>query len=85
MITTFEELRKVKDRLPNGSMQKIADELGINVETVRSYFGGTNYEEGGASGGIHFEKGGQGGVVKINDTTIYEEALKILGTEAAAS
>ena len=37
---TFNELRRIKDRLPDGSMHRIADELGLQVETVRNYFGG---------------------------------------------
>ncbi len=40
MIITFNELRRIKDKLPSGSSQRIADELGIDVETVRNYFGG---------------------------------------------
>ena len=39
---SFNELRKIKDCLPDGSMHKIADRLNINVQTVRNYFGGTN-------------------------------------------
>ena len=38
MIITFNELRRIKDRLPSGSSQRIADELGIDVDTVRNYF-----------------------------------------------
>ena len=34
MIITFNELRRIKDRLPSGSSQRIADELGIDVDTV---------------------------------------------------
>ena len=41
---TFNELRKIKDSLPSGSMQRIADELGLSVETVRNFFGGQNEE-----------------------------------------
>ena len=33
---TFNELRKIKDSLPSGSMHRIADELGLNVDTVRN-------------------------------------------------
>ena len=36
---TFNELRKIKDSLPSGSMHRIADELNLNVDTVRNFFG----------------------------------------------
>ena len=49
---TFNELRKIKDSLPSGSMHRIADELNIDVETVRNFFGGQNFKEG-KSVGIH--------------------------------
>ena len=35
MIITFNELRRIKDRLPSGSSQRIADELGISVDSDR--------------------------------------------------
>jgi hypothetical protein len=73
---TFNELRRIKDRLPDGSMQKIADRLDLNVETVRNYFGGTNYIKG-ESVGIHIEPGPDGGVVSLDDTTILELAMEI--------
>lgn len=44
---TFNELRRIKDSLPDGSIQRIADELGLKVETVRNYFGGHNFQDGG--------------------------------------
>jgi len=77
MLVTFEELRKVKDSLPSGSMQKIANELDLDVETVRNYFGGTHYENGNAAG-VHFEQGPNGGVVRLEDTRIFEQAKKLL-------
>jgi hypothetical protein len=77
---TFNELRDIKDRLPNGTMHLIADELGVNVETVRNYFGGYDYQNG-KSMGIHIEPGPQGGIVVLDDTTILDKALKILGEE----
>ena len=43
---TFNELRRIKDCLPDGSMHRIADELNVTVQTVRNYFGGNNYEYG---------------------------------------
>lgn len=74
---TFNELRRIKDSLPDGSMQKIADELGLNVETVRNYFGGENYKEGMAVG-FHIEPGPDGGIVEIDDTTVLDRALELL-------
>ena len=81
MVITFEELRRVKDSLPSGSMNKIASELELNVETVRNFFGGTKFEEGGTPD-IHFEKGAYGGgIVRIENTAIWDCALKLLEEE----
>ena len=66
---TFNELRRIKDRLPDGSTHRIAD--------VRNYFGGYNYKDG-KSCGIHIEPGPDGGLVVLDDTTIFERALQIL-------
>ena len=41
---TFNELRKLKDSLPDGTMHQIADKLNTTVQTVRNYFGGSNYD-----------------------------------------
>ncbi|MGZ2370770.1 DNA-binding protein [Ancylomarina sp. YFZ004] len=75
---TFNDLRNIKDRLPEGSMRKISEELDLNVETVRNYFGGVNYREG-KSIGVHVEQGPNGGVVELDDTTILDCAYRILG------
>lgn len=75
---TFNELRKIKDSLPSGSMHRIADELGLNVDTVRNFFGGHNFKEG-KSVGIHLEPGPDGGLVMLDDTTVLDRALNILG------
>lgn len=74
---TFNELRRIKDSLPDGSMHRIAEELGLDVETVRNFFGGDNYKEGMAVG-IHVEPGPDGGIVVIDDTTVLDRALQIL-------
>ena len=74
---TFNELRKIKDSLPDGSMHRIADELNISVETVRNFFGGQNFVNG-QSVGIHLEPGPDGGLVMLDDTTVLEKALQIL-------
>lgn len=80
MTITFNELRKIKDSLPDGSMTRIANELNLSVETVRNYFGGANYDEGDTVG-IHLEKGPNGGIVVLDDTTILEMAKEILEKE----
>ena len=79
MIKTisFNELRRIKDSLPDGSMHKIADQLNVTVQTVRNYFGGSNYEFG-KNCGLHIEPGPDGGIVVLDDTPIYALAIKIL-------
>ena len=73
---TFNELRKIKDSLPDGSTHRIADELGVSVETVRNYFGGQNFQDG-KSCGIHIEPGPAGRIVVLDDTTILDRAMQI--------
>ncbi len=74
---TFNDLRRLKDSLPDGTMHSIADKLGVSVETVRNYFGGSNYKD--ADGiGVHIEPGPDGGIVVLDDTTIYDMAVDIL-------
>ena len=81
---TFNELRKIKDSLPDGSTHRIADELGVSVETVRNYFGGQNFQDG-KSCGIHIEPGPDGGIVVLDDTTILDRAMQILSESQIAS
>lgn len=76
MVITYEELRRVKDSLPDGSMQKIADKLHLDVETVRNYFGGYNFRKGQPTD-VHYEKGPNGGVVRIEDERIYKYAKRL--------
>ena len=68
--TTFNRLRAVKDSLPHGSMDAIADELGIPGDEVRAYFNG----EGNAD--YHMEPGYDGGIVVFSNTRILEVALR---------
>lgn len=83
---TFNELRRIKDSLPSGSMQRIAQELGVEEDTVRNYFGGTHYKEGeGKPSGLHIEQGPDGGIVMLSDRTILDKALSILNSTPAES
>ena len=77
MTITFNELRRIKDSLPSGSIRKIATELNLSVETVRNYFGGANYKNG-KSIGVHIEQGPDGGVVVLDDDTILNMAKGFL-------
>ena len=74
---TFNELRRIKDALPDGSMHRIADELNLSVDTVRNFIGGQNFKDG-KSVGLHIEPGPNGGIVRLDDTTVLDKALKIL-------
>lgn len=74
---SFSDLRKLKDSLPDGSMHRIADKLNITVQTVRNYFGGSNYDFG-KNCGVHIEPGPNGGIVVLDDSTIYDMAVDIL-------
>ena len=74
---TFNELRRLKDSLPDGSIRQIADRLNVTPQTVRNYFGGTNYEFG-KNCGVHIEPGPDGGIVVLDDTTIYDMAVDII-------
>jgi hypothetical protein len=61
---TFNELRKIKDQLPSGSMRRIAEKLNLEEETVRNYFGGRNFDKGG--------------VLTFDDTTILDLAQDMI-------
>lgn len=79
---SFNDLRRLKDSLPDGSMHRIADKLNITVQTVRNYFGGSNYDSG-KNIGVHIEPGPNGGIVVLDDSTIYDMALDILKEQEA--
>ena len=80
MYITFNELRRIKDSLPHGSMKNIADKLNLNEDAVRNYFGGSHYQSG-VGVGIHVEQGPDGGIVTLNDTTILDLAKSMLETK----
>jgi hypothetical protein len=81
MIVTFEELRKVKDSLPHGSIQKIASDLGVDEQTVKNYFGDYHFRKGGFAG-VHYEPGPNGGMVALDDDMIYQKALSLIEDSA---
>ena len=78
---TFNELRHIKDSLPDGSISQIAQEFGMEVEIVRNYFGGANYVKG-KSVGLHIEPGPDGGVVLLDDAAILERAQELIAAHS---
>jgi predicted DNA-binding transcriptional regulator YafY len=78
---TFNELRKIKDSLPDGSVKQLAQEFDVSEQTVRNYFGGANYTSGKAVG-IHMEPGPNGGIVLLDDTAILDRAKELLHSAA---
>ncbi|MDR1023760.1 MAG: DNA-binding protein [Prevotellaceae bacterium] len=73
---TFNQLRRIKDALPDGSTHKIADLLGVTVDTVRNFFGGNHLQA--QTAGVHYEQGPDGGLVTFDDPTMLNLARKIL-------
>jgi predicted transcriptional regulator len=82
MYITFEELRKIKHSLPTGSVKKIADEVGVEEQTVRNYFGAMKYEDGRIVG-KHLQPGPGGGIVHIEDDTILTVAKRLIADSQA--
>jgi len=77
MNITFNELRRIKDNLPEGTMHKIANQLDLSVETVRNYFGGADFVKG-ESVGLNIEQGPDGGIVHLEDDRIINLARQII-------
>lgn len=82
MNITFDKLRKIKHKLPQGSIKKIAKELSLEEQTVRNYFGANKYENG-TTVGKHFQSGPDGGIVNLERTDILDMAKKIIANQAA--
>jgi hypothetical protein len=79
---TFNELQRINDSLPIGSMKKIAKELNINADSVQNFFSGHHFKKGKCIG-IYFEPGPDGGLIMLDNAAtlhiaILNFALKIL-------
>lgn len=77
MNITFKELRRIKHQLPTGSIDRIAQTLQMEPQTVRNYFGAKKYENGTIIG-KHIQPGPDGGFVSLKDTTILDLARTII-------
>lgn len=81
MYITFDELRRIKHALPTGSVKRIADELQLEEQTVRNYFGAKKYENGQIVS-QHIQPGPDGGIVSLEDETILKVARRIIEESA---
>ena len=77
MNITFNQLRDIKHSLPTGSVARIASKLKIKEQTVRNYFGASDYKDGGIAG-KHWQPGPNGGIVQLENDTILNAAREIL-------
>ncbi len=77
MNITFEELRRLKHSLPTGSISRMAQELAMPEQTIRNYFGAEKYVDG-TTVDRHVQPGPRGGIVHLQDTTIFDLAKKII-------
>lgn len=77
MVITYNELRDIKHSLPTGSVSRIAQTLHVDEQTVRNYFGASDYEAGDIAG-KHYQQGPKGGIVTLEDTKIIELAQQII-------
>ncbi len=84
MNITFEELRRIKHALPTGSISRIAQDLSLDEQSIRNYFGAHQYKDGQIVE-WHLEPGPNGGIVHLEDPTILNHALQILGEQPILS
>ena len=78
MNITFDELREIKHALPTGSVKQMANELDVEEQTIRNYFGAKKFEEDGTVVPMHVEPGPNGGIVHLEDDTILNLARRII-------
>lgn len=85
MNISMEELRRIKHALPTGSVSRIAQELQVDEQTVRNYFGANKFGKGDVVD-RHVQPGPQGGIVHLEDEAILQSALRIIDeTKARAN
>ena len=70
--------------MPTGSVKRIADELHVEEQTVRNYFGAKKYENGQIVS-QHIQPGPDGGIVSLEDETILKVARRIIEESAQNS
>ncbi len=77
MNISMEELRQIKHQLPTGSIAKIAEQLGLDNQTVRNYFGAKKFKNG-VPVDSHIQPGPHGGYVNLENTEILDLAKELI-------
>ncbi len=81
MNISYNQLRQIKHSLPTGSVSKIANQLKVDEQTVRNYFGAQKFTDGQIAS-MNIEPGPDGGIVSLEDTTILNAAKEILASSS---
>ena len=80
MNITFRNLRRIKHALPTGGVRQIANDLNIEEQTVRNYFGARKFQDGQIVD-AHVQPGPDGGFVVLQDTRILEAAKRMINQQ----
>lgn len=75
---TYNEFRLLRDNLPHGAIDIIADRLGITADEVRHYFHASAEDGVPTISGVHHEEGPNGGFVELDDMVILDAALELI-------
>lgn len=75
---TYTEFRMLRDNLPHGAIDTIANRLGITADEVRFYFHASAEDGVPTISGVHHEEGPDGGFVELDDLRILEAALELI-------
>lgn len=75
---TYNEFRMLRDNLPHGAIDKIAERVGITPDEVRHYFHASAEDGVPTVSGVHHEAGPNGGFVELDDLVILDAALELI-------
>lgn len=75
---TYNEFRMLRDILPHGAIDTIANRLGITPDEVRFYFHASAEDGVPTISGVHREEGPDGGFVELDDSIILDAAMELI-------
>ena len=76
-LLSMNEQQHVNKDSVSDKNEEIAKEMNMDEQTVRNFFGGDNYTDG-QTVGFHLEPGPDGGICRIDDSSVIERALCII-------